>query len=429
MRLSLGATVRRSDGTIVGRVSTVPANLNTTPLDAVNEEEVLLDEYVAELQSNQAKYFSQLSDMRKQILAINENYMSKEDEMGVSIREATTSKQMLEAELSILSDSHQRLLRSNAELEERVSVIQTQMQELVSRNDFLESDRIQTLAGLELPHPDLLKDLCVTIAEKEAAEASQAVQAKALEACQMDLKEKEARCEELDSKLESLNIAIADFQRSHDESMANTQDKINEIVCESELKDKEISRLVGVIDGLRQEEEVRLSKEEAMKESDTQMAARADEARLEHEKEIVMMQGLLDSGRAEACTMIDALQSELAQLKSQVKIANERLRKSLEEGIIAEEKMQRLESLLTSEQKSKCNVTPSKGRKSSGNAGELKRLQMEATELRLKLAEMQAGKENEVRCSLGKRREIDTELEMESKNRRVSLDQNECRQQ
>ena len=394
----------------VSRTSTVP---NDKP------GEVLLDDYVAELQAKEEFYFGQLATMKEQILAINQDYICKEDQLNAQLREAVTAKQVLEAELSILSDSQQRLLRSNAELEDRISNLTLQISELTGRCDFLEAERIQALTSLELPHPDFLKNIAETICEKEVAFAEREIAKADLEICNDKLECAVVLIENLKSQLREEKLKFSEF--------CETQEKMSkQILQDSEIlksdvvaRNDEIKKLKQIIDDSKASQVTMEEREEELEDQLRRLRSEVEETQQAMKAQEDAVLSAINKGTAEASELVNSLRTEIAQLRIEQKSANERLQVALEDANRAEEKVAMLEGVLTVDQKSR--MTPTKRVKVSDSV-EVRKLQLEITALRLKVAEFQEKKEN-----VNKRKcQPDDD---QSKNRRVSLDQEECRQQ
>ena len=393
---------------MVSRTSTVPNNENPAG-------EVLLDDYVAELQGKEQFYYSQLATMKQQILSINQDYMQKEAELSAQLREAVNSKQVLQAELEILSDSHQRLLRGNAECEDRVSCLTSQIAELTARCDFLEAERIQALTSFELPHPQILKSVIEAICEKEVAVAEKEAATKDLDIANDKLECAVVLINQLETELEVVKREILKAAETEEAKTIKNREESESIENQFRLKNAEIEKLAAEIEEGRKIRESFESREKELLENvheiELQLAAAQDEMKTH----AAAMDAEKSRGTAQASEMINSLRTEISQLRIEQKTTNERLQQALEDANAAEEKF-RFEN--PSDLK-----TPTKRKSVKGtDSVETRKLQMEVTSLRLKLAEMHEMKEN------ANKRKLLAEDD-QCKNRRVSLDQEECRQQ
>jgi chromosome segregation ATPase len=384
-----------------------------------------LDEYVAALQAKEEFYFTQLAAMKQQILTINSEYLRKEEELSAACREAVSSNQVLHAELSIFSESHQRLLRSNAELEERLETLQAQIAELNGRNDFLESERIQGLTSLELPHPDILKDVAVAIAEREIAVSVKDAAKAELVLLREKLSTSLVAETEKSDHIKSLNQSFSDLQTKHATELELQKSEIGQVARQYELTSAEVTNTRGVVEALQGELEGRRSREQELLTQIEDLSRAVEQSHDSLRAQAVNLEQQKSQGKSQASEAIATLYAEITQVRGDAKTANERLHQALAEAAVVHEKMTQMEALLTNEQMSKVNTTPKKTAKSDPTM-ELRKLLIETTELRLKLAELQASKENR---SSWKRKADEMTDEEGNRNRRVSLDQEECRQQ
>jgi len=357
----------------------------------VIDESSTLDEYLTLLQSKEQFYFAQLADMREQVMKISAEFNLKEEEQSLSIREAITAKEVIQTELTILSESHNRIVRHNAELEEKLALLQDQLSELCSQNDSLEAERIQAVTSLELPHPDILVDVVLAIVEREAAEASRHAALSNLTEAKLQLQQALADNAEVIGQLSHLTETIETLRAASDSERARFQQETADVRNQLEEKQGELAHLGKLIEEGLTDAAESLRDREALTEEVAQLKLQLIDAQedLSNKEENLQQQRI--QGKAQAAEFVASLQAEISQLRNELKTANLRLKASLEGS-----------------------PTP---------PTELRKLQIETTELRLRIAELQASKEN------SNKRKGEGLSQEEAKNRRVSLDQEECRQQ
>ena len=432
----------------------------TLPASEAATFEASLEEFITSLQEKQEWYCNELGALRAQISSMHYEFSRKEAAALALAREATTDKQILAAEVAVLSDSQQKLLRFNAELEERLSAYLVQLGELSERNEFLECERLQESA----PVPFSIEDLCsITvikaqndIKDKSLVKISAELESKSLElkAALLEISSLSTHLEEAlakiaalsiernhltenlnsrDSEIDRLNVEIKDGERAASEREAFVEKQLAEfdekihtastvLAAEQTARDSEFSKMNSLILEERQKVEELISKI-----SDFQQSAIDQNLEISSLNSQIhqLTKKISDSEKAQM-----AMETDGAHLRAELKTSAQRLKAALEEQERLIERCEHAESLLSSEQKNKVpNRRRSKGKQPETERSEIRKYQLENAELRMRIIDLQQGVDENQMSPRNEPVKHQSPQMTQTKRARTSLDQEECRQQ
>ena len=419
-----------------------------------------LEELIAQKED---QYCAEMANLRKQMLSFSEQYAKRETELVHQHREASAARQALEAEVALLTDSQQRLIRENAELESRIEGVYGQLGELMERNEQLEL-KVAPVFSFEGPS-------AVLLAQEEVHQHTIQALSHALDAAKTEIAnahaESNSLATSLETALERLTLTEAERDAQGSElSVTRTElsDLRSELDAATRERDTGIAR-IAALEGSRASatqdlEMVRTDFAEQVTRLESLLDGEVDRVRtLTVNLEVANAglteaESLLATSKAENETISERLrqlrenglkdasektaqfvdvQAAAAQARQELRVLGGRLKAALSEQARLEQQLEAAEKLLTEHQRKEYIKIPSEYKP---DGSELRRLQMEAAELRMQLSELQNGD--------GSRRESAAAFieniapktlsaspidRLAPKRQRKSLDQEECRQQ